>query len=64
MVAKCKLPENKNPLQLRVFCDSPTGQFSNHLLERFRKMYELKLKAVIVVELLEPAVLPKRMKVA
>lgn len=41
---------------------TPTGQFSNHLLERFRKIYELK--AVIPVQMLQPAILPKRLKVA
>lgn len=41
---------------------TPTGQFLNHLLERFRKIYELK--AVIPVQMLQPAILPKRLKVA
>ena len=44
------------------FVGDPTGQFSNHLLERFRKIYELK--AVIPVQLLLPAILPGKLKVA
>jgi len=41
---------------------TPIVQFSNQLIEKFRKIYELK--AVIPVKLLEPAVLPKGLKVA
>jgi hypothetical protein len=33
------------------FFVTPTGQFSNHLLERFKKIYELK--AVIPVQMLQ-----------
>jgi len=48
--------------QLSLLCAPPTGQFSNHLLERFRKIYELK--AVIPVQMLQPAILPTKLKVA
>ena len=41
---------------------TPTGQFSNQLLERFRKIYELK--AVMPVQMLQPAVMPRKLKVA
>lgn len=41
---------------------TPTGRFSNQLIERFKKIYELK--AVIPVQMLYPAILPKRLKVA
>ena len=41
---------------------TPTGQFSNHLLERFKKIYELK--AVIPVIMLQPAILPRKLRVA
>jgi len=35
---------------------TPTGQFPNHLLERFKKVYELK--TVIPVLMLQTAILP------
>jgi hypothetical protein len=41
---------------------TPIVQFSNQLIEKFKKIYELK--GIIPVKLLEPAVLPKRLKVA
>ena len=41
---------------------TPSGQFSNQLLQRMKKIYELK--AVILVNMLEPAKLPKKLKVA
>jgi len=41
---------------------TPSGQFSNHLLERFKKIYELK--AVIPVQMLQPAILPRKLRVA
>jgi hypothetical protein len=44
------------------FFVTPTIQFSNHLLERFKKIYELK--AVISVQMLQPAILPRKLKVA
>jgi hypothetical protein len=39
-----------------------TVQFSNQLLEKFRKGYELK--AVIPGQMLQPAILPRKLKVA
>jgi hypothetical protein len=41
---------------------TPPGQFSNHLLERFKKIYELK--AVIPVQMLQSAILPRKLRVA
>ena len=44
------------------FVVTPTIQFSNQLLEKFKKIYELK--AVMPVQMLQPAILPKKLKVA
>ena len=41
---------------------TPTIQFSNQLLEKFRKIYELK--AVMPVQMLQTAILPRKLKVA
>ncbi len=56
------LQKIKKPHQVVKLCVTHTGQFSNHLLEQFRKIYELK--AVIPVQMLQPAIQPKRLKVA
>jgi hypothetical protein len=45
-----------------IFLVTPTIQFSNQLLEKFRKIYGLK--AVIPVQMLQPAILPRKLKVA
>jgi len=49
-------------LKSPLLCLTLTGQFLNHLLEKFRKIHELK--AVIPVEMLQPAKLPRKLKVA
>ena len=40
---------------------TPSGQFSNHLLERFKKIDELK--AVIPVQMLQVDIVPMKLKV-
>ena len=41
---------------------TPEVQFSNQLIEKFKKIYELK--GVVPVIMLEPAKIPKRLKAA
>jgi len=41
---------------------TPSGQFSNQLLERFKKIYELK--AVMPVQMVQPIKLPSKLRVA
>jgi hypothetical protein len=54
-----KEKSSKNAAQSCIV--TPTGQFSNHLLERFKKIYELK--AVIPVQMLQLAILPRKLRV-
>ncbi len=41
---------------------TPTIQFSNQLMEKFKKIYQLK--AIIPVRMVEPARLPGKLRVA
>ena len=61
-VVNCCIKRDYNTVIFLLILVTPTGQFSNQLLERLRKMYELK--AVIPVQMLQPAIMPTMLKVA